>query len=117
MTTGEYAADASYQQANTVAMPHLDRRAEPLALELRHYIDALRGMAELMVSGRAGATAVALAHDVEHATENGWEPSVERSLRRLMPQLKGSWSIESGPSRSHSRFAAIGTRFTDIVGS
>lgn len=70
-TTVEYNAGAAYRQASVVEIPYLDRRAEPLALEIRNFVDAVRGMTELIVDGRAGATAVALAHDVERAIERG----------------------------------------------
>lgn len=64
-THGEYTAEAGYTQASVVEIPYLDRRAEPLALELRNVIDAIRGVAELQVDGRAGADAVRLARTVE----------------------------------------------------
>lgn len=66
-TKGEFTKDAGYQQASTVEIPYLDRRAEPLALELRNVIDAIRGQAELRVAGSVGADAVRLAHVVEAA--------------------------------------------------
>ena len=64
-TRGEFTAGAGYQQASVVEIPYLDRRAEPLALELRNVIDAIRGSAELQVDGSAGADAVRLARAVE----------------------------------------------------
>lgn len=63
-TTGEF-TDATYRQASVIEIPHLDRRAEPLALELRNFIDAMRGICELRVDGHAGEEAVRLAHLVE----------------------------------------------------
>jgi len=68
-TTAEYKAGTGYRQASVMEIPYLDRRAEPLALELKNFIDALRGEAELVVDGRAGAAAVALACGVEEAIE------------------------------------------------
>jgi len=65
-TTEEY-LDATYQQASIVEIPYLDRRAEPLGLELRNVIDAIRGEGTLQVDGRAGADVVRLAHNVESA--------------------------------------------------
>jgi predicted dehydrogenase len=64
-THGEFTADAGYRQASVVEIPSLDRRAEPLMLELRSFVEAMRGEAEIRVSGRAGAAAVRLAHQVE----------------------------------------------------
>ncbi len=64
-TTGEFTVDATYQQASVVEIPYLDRRAEPLALELRNVVDAVGGTAELQVDGGVGAAAVRLAHEVE----------------------------------------------------
>ena len=64
-TRGEYTSGAGYQQASVVEIPYLDRRAEPLALELRNVVDAIAGSAELQVDGRSGAEAVRLARLVE----------------------------------------------------
>lgn len=64
-TTGEFTVDLGYQQASVVEIPYLDRRAEPLALELRNVIDAIKGIPGLQVDGSVGADAVRLAHDVE----------------------------------------------------
>jgi len=64
-TKGEFTADANYQQASVVEIPYLDRRAEPLALELRNVVDAIRGDCELQVSGQSGAASVRLAYEIE----------------------------------------------------
>ena len=70
-TTGEYNADASYQQASIVEIPYLDRRAEPLALELRNFANAVAGLGHLQVDGRTGAQIVRLAHDIERMIQRG----------------------------------------------
>jgi predicted dehydrogenase len=69
-TTGEYNADAEYTQASVVEIPYLDRRAEPLALELRNFVDAVRGDCDIRVDGRTGAETVRLAYEIERMIEN-----------------------------------------------
>lgn len=64
-TTGEFTSEAMYRQASIVEIPYLDRRAEPLAMELRNVVDALRGEAELVADGQVGADAVRLAYTIE----------------------------------------------------
>lgn len=70
-TTGEFTADATYKQASVVEIPYVDRRAEPLAMELRNVIEAMRGREPLRADGRVGANAVKLAHQVESAASEG----------------------------------------------
>jgi predicted dehydrogenase len=66
-TTGSYDDDALYRQASVVEIPYLDRRDEPLALELADFVAAVRGEASPVVDGRAAARVVTLAHEVEAA--------------------------------------------------
>jgi predicted dehydrogenase len=63
-TTGYYEDDV-YRQASVVEIPYLDRRAEPLALELQNFAAAVRGEEPPAVDGEAGARVVELAHRVE----------------------------------------------------
>lgn len=70
-TTGMYTAEASYQQASIVEIPYLDRRAEPLMLELRNMVDAVRGVADVVVSGEAGLESVRLASRIESIAMGG----------------------------------------------
>jgi predicted dehydrogenase len=60
---GQYA----YRQANVVEVPYLDRTGEPLARELRDFIEAARGEHAPRVSGEDGVNAVRLAAAVEAA--------------------------------------------------
>lgn len=66
-TTAEYGADhgSLYRQASVVEIPYLDRRAEPLALELANFVAAVRGTEAPAVDGEAGRMVVELAHTVE----------------------------------------------------
>lgn len=66
-TTAEYGADhgSLYRQASVVEIPYLDRRAEPLALELANFVAAVRGEEPPAVDGKAGMRVVDLAHFVE----------------------------------------------------
>lgn len=57
----------AYRQANVVEVPYLDRSGEPLARELRDFVDAVRGDRKPLVSGEAGLNAVRLAYEVERA--------------------------------------------------
>lgn len=68
-TTGSY-ENAVYSQASVVEVPYLDRRAEPLALELANFVAAVRGEELPAVDAEAGARIVELAHLVED-TANG----------------------------------------------
>jgi len=58
---------SAYRQANIVEVPYLDRSGEPLARELRDFIEAVRGEHPPLVSGEAGLSAVRLAFAVEQA--------------------------------------------------
>jgi predicted dehydrogenase len=57
----------AYRQANVVEVPYLDRSGEPLARELRDFVDAVRGGRKPLVSGEDGLNAVRLAYEVERA--------------------------------------------------
>jgi predicted dehydrogenase len=70
-TTGEFEDDAVYRQASIVEIPYLDRRAEPLALELANFIAAVSGLEPPAVDGEAGARVVELAHAVEDMAAAG----------------------------------------------
>jgi predicted dehydrogenase len=59
----------AYRQANVVEVPYLDRSGEPLARELRDFVDAVREGREPLVSGSSGLSAVKLAFAVEKAAE------------------------------------------------
>lgn len=58
---------SAYRQANVVEVPYLDRSGEPLARELRDFIEAVRGEHPPRVSGADGVNAVRLAAAVERA--------------------------------------------------
>lgn len=65
-TTVEFADDESvYRQASVVEIPYLDRRSEPLHLELSNFIDAVLGREALLVDGMAGLGAVRMAEAVQ----------------------------------------------------
>jgi UDP-N-acetylglucosamine 3-dehydrogenase len=68
-TQSEFLDDAggSYRQASVTEIPYLDRRSEPLAAELRDFIEAVRGEHAPSVDGAAGLLAVELARKVEAA--------------------------------------------------
>jgi len=68
-TRSEFLDDAggTYRQASVTEIPYLDRRSEPLAAELRDFIEAVRGEHAASVSGAAGLLAVELAKKVEAA--------------------------------------------------
>jgi UDP-N-acetylglucosamine 3-dehydrogenase len=57
----------AYRQANVVEVPYLDRSGEPLARELRDFVDAVREGRQPLVSGESGLMAVKLAYEVERA--------------------------------------------------
>jgi predicted dehydrogenase len=65
-TTGTYEEDGNYRQSSVVENPYLDRRAEPLALELANFVAAVRAEEPAAVGGEAGAHIVELAHQVEN---------------------------------------------------
>jgi predicted dehydrogenase len=56
-----------YRQASVVEVPYLDRRGEPLAMELEDFVGALRDGRPPTVDGEAGLLAVELAWAVETA--------------------------------------------------
>jgi len=58
---------SAYRQANVVETPYLDRSGEPLARELRDFVEAVRGEHAPLVTGEAGLSAVRLAFAVEQA--------------------------------------------------
>jgi predicted dehydrogenase len=66
-TVAEYGADhgSLYRQASIVEIPYLDRRAEPLALELSNFVAAVRGEEPPEVDGATGMRIVELAHRLE----------------------------------------------------
>lgn len=64
-TTGTYEEDGVYRQSSVVELPYLDRRAEPLALELANFVAAVRGEEPVAVDAEAGARTVELASRVE----------------------------------------------------
>jgi UDP-N-acetylglucosamine 3-dehydrogenase len=68
-TTSEFLDDTggTYRQASVTEIPYLDRRSEPLAAELRDFIEAIRGEHAPSVDGQAGLLAVELASKVETA--------------------------------------------------
>jgi predicted dehydrogenase len=65
----EYVADEGvrYRQSSMVEIPFLEQRGEPLMLELRHFVDCVRGDAVPRVSGADGVRALALADRVAEA--------------------------------------------------
>lgn len=68
-TVSEFLDDegGTYRQASVSEIPYIDRRAEPLAAELRDFIDAIREGRPPRVDGEAGVRAVSLAEQVEKA--------------------------------------------------
>jgi predicted dehydrogenase len=68
-TVSEFLDDSggTYRQASVTEIPYLDRRQEPLAAELRDFIEAVRGEHAPAVDGAAGLRAVELARRVEAA--------------------------------------------------
>jgi UDP-N-acetylglucosamine 3-dehydrogenase len=68
-TVSEFLDDdgGTYRQASVTEIPYLDRRAEPLAAELRDFVEAVRGEHAPSVDGHAGWLAVDLARRVEAA--------------------------------------------------
>jgi UDP-N-acetylglucosamine 3-dehydrogenase len=49
---------ARYQQSGVVEIPYLEHQGEPLALELRHFIDCVLSHSQPVVSGHAGLAAL-----------------------------------------------------------
>lgn len=68
-TSVEFEESGMYRQANVVEVPYLDRSGEPLARELRNFIDAITEGSEPLVTGRDGVNAVRLAYEVQRAAE------------------------------------------------
>ena len=68
-TTVEFEANGVYRQANVVEVPYLDRSGEPLARELRNFIEAIVEDRDPLVTGRDGVNAVRLVYEVERAAE------------------------------------------------
>jgi predicted dehydrogenase len=66
-TTVEFEGSGLYRQANTVEVPYLDRSGEPLARELRNFVDAVHEGRPPLVDAVAGLNAVRLAYEVERA--------------------------------------------------
>lgn len=66
-TQVSYSDDGVFTQAGVVEMPNVPRYAEPLALELRDVLDAIRERRRPTVDGAAGLAAVKLAWQVEQA--------------------------------------------------
>ncbi len=66
MSRHEYLADdgVRYRQSGVVEIPFLETRGEPLALELRHFCDAVRDGSQPRVSGRDGMRALELAQRI-----------------------------------------------------
>lgn len=60
----------AYRQANVVEIPYLDRSGEPLAREMRDFVDAVREGRRPMVSGQDGALVVRLAKEIESAIDS-----------------------------------------------
>jgi len=60
-----------YRQASIVEIPYIDRSGEPLVLELRDVIDAVRNGRPPTVSGQDGLLAVELAAQVEDSILRG----------------------------------------------
>lgn len=56
-----------YRQASVVEIPYIDRRGEPLLLELQDFVSAVRDGRSPRVSGQAGLMSVQLAYEVEAA--------------------------------------------------
>ena len=49
---------ARYRQSGMVEIPYLEHQGEPLALELRHFIECVRSRSQPVVNGHAGLTAL-----------------------------------------------------------
>lgn len=61
----ESGGHVSYRQANVVEVPYLDRTGEPLAREIRDFVDAVRDGRDPLATGEAGAAVVRLARQIE----------------------------------------------------
>lgn len=66
-TTVEFEKTGMYRQANVVEVPYLDRSGEPLARELRDFVNAVAAGSSPLVTGEDGLAAVRLAYEVERA--------------------------------------------------
>ena len=68
-TTVEFADDEPnlYRQANVVEIPYLDRSGEPLALQMRDFVDAVVEKRQPTVTGEHGLRAVRLVEAAEKA--------------------------------------------------
>ncbi len=58
---------ARYRQSGVIEIPFLERRGEPLALELEHFLDCVRKTCEPRVSGEDGLATLELALEVIEA--------------------------------------------------
>ena len=73
MSRQEYLSDEGtrYRQSSVVEIPFLETRGEPLALELRHFVECVRTGAAPRVDGRAGVRALELALRATHSVTRG----------------------------------------------
>jgi predicted dehydrogenase len=65
------AEGAAYRQSGVVEIPFLERRGEPLALEVQHFVDCIKTSARPRVSGEDGLETLALALRVSGEVECG----------------------------------------------
>jgi predicted dehydrogenase len=65
------AEGARYRQSGVMEIPFLERRGEPLFLELSHFVECVLNGAEPRVSGRHGLAALELAVRVRDAASGG----------------------------------------------
>ena len=65
------AEGARYRQSGVMEIPFLERRGEPLFLELSHFVECVLNGAEPRVSGRHGLAALDLAVRVREAASGG----------------------------------------------
>lgn len=56
-----------YRQSGVIEIPFVDRRGEPLAVQLQHFVDCIRTSSPPRVDGRHGLSALILARRVERA--------------------------------------------------
>lgn len=66
-TSVQFEENGMYRQANVVEVPYLDRSGEPLARQLRSFVDAIATGTAPLVTARDGLAAVRLAYEVEQA--------------------------------------------------
>lgn len=66
MSRHEFLSDQgmSYRQSSVVEVPFIETRGEPLALELQHFVDCVRGAEQPRVDGGSGVRAVELAERI-----------------------------------------------------